>query len=96
MLTILNVDRGQGLNNAIHDAANLARQIKEKGVKSPSAGDFSAITAYEQELWQRGKEAVIASNDNSLSTHDWNKLLKSPLFTAGLRQKLVPEEPRAE
>ena len=85
------IDRGQGLNNAIHDVANLARQIKDKGAK-PHSALVSALAAYEQEMWQRGKEAVITSNENSLSTHNWKELLKSPLFTAGLQQKLLPED----
>lgn len=81
-------DRGQGLNNAIHDVASLARAIKDKGLPVSAA----AVTAYEQEMWQRGREAVEASNQNSLATHDWDTLLQSPLFTSGLAQKVVPKQ----
>ncbi|KAI9845094.1 MAG: hypothetical protein M1837_005098 [Sclerophora amabilis] len=84
--------RGQGLNNAIHDAANLTRQLKEVRDTASTDAVASAITAYEQELWQRGKEAVLASNANSKSVHNWSELLQSPLFTAGLKQKIVREE----
>ncbi|KAF2192840.1 FAD/NAD(P)-binding domain-containing protein [Zopfia rhizophila CBS 207.26] len=75
------------LNNAILDAASFARQIKPLDSKLP--GSLSAAaTAYEKELWQRGKEAVETSNLNSMSIHDWEKLKESPLFQAGLKQKL--------
>ncbi|KAL1967229.1 hypothetical protein VTN77DRAFT_3520 [Rasamsonia byssochlamydoides] len=78
--------RGQGLNNAILDAASLGRQIaqlKDKSVDSLAA----AVAAYEKEVWERGKEAVEVSNVNSLSIHNWEQLQNSPLFTAGLKQK---------
>jgi 2-polyprenyl-6-methoxyphenol hydroxylase-like FAD-dependent oxidoreductase len=84
-------DRGQGLNNAIHDVATLARELKKQGTASQSAV-ASALAAYEQEVWQRGKEAVVSSYHNTISLHNWEMLLNSPLFTAGIKQKVVPEE----
>ena len=75
------LDRGQGLNNAIQDVALLARQIKEKGFTA------AAVDGYEDEMLPRAREAVISSNDNSMSVHDWSKLLQSPLFTTGLKSK---------
>lgn len=87
-------DRGQGLNNAIHDAAVLGQELKKRGVASQSDVS-SAVTAYEEEMWPRGKEAVMSSNHNSLSTHNWSTLLNSPIFTAGLKQKVVPEDSKS-
>ncbi|KAK4613996.1 FAD-dependent monooxygenase cctM [Fulvia fulva] len=72
--------RGQGLNNAIHDVALLARQLKEHGSTT------EALNSYEQEMIPRARDAVIGSTDNSLATHDWSKLVQSPLFTKGLSQ----------
>jgi 2-polyprenyl-6-methoxyphenol hydroxylase-like FAD-dependent oxidoreductase len=88
-------DRGQGLNNAIHDAATLGQELKKSGVASQSDVS-SAIAAYEEEMCARGKEAVLSSNQNSLSTHNWSTLLQSPLFTAGLKQKVVPGDSKSD
>lgn len=74
-------DRGQGLNNAIHDVALLARKTKEHGFTP------KAINEYEAEMIPRAREAVTGSQGNSLAVHDWEKLLQSPLFTTGLKQK---------
>ena len=73
--------RGQGLNNSIHDVALLAQKTAEHGFTP------AAVSAYEEEMLPRAREAVITSNQNSEATHDWNTLLQSPLFTTWLRQK---------
>ncbi|PIA96428.1 hypothetical protein CB0940_10405 [Cercospora beticola] len=73
--------RGQGLNNAILDVGLLAQQIGEKGFTA------EAIEAYEQEMIPRAQEAVKTSNENSEGTHDWEKLMQSPLMKMGLKQK---------
>lgn len=94
---IVFADRGQGLNNAILDAASLNRQIQialqEKNKNNNKSVDYSplaaAVAAYERKLWERGKEAVESSNLNSLAIHDWEKLQKSPLFAAGLKREIV-------
>lgn len=75
------IDRGQGLNNAIHDAASLARATKEHGFTQ------AAIKTYEDEVVPRGKDAVIASKANTIAIHDWNTLLESPLFKMGVKAK---------
>ena len=74
-------DRGQGLNNAIYDVALLARKVKEKGFTP------EAFSEYENEMIPRARDAVVGSKANSLAVHDWDTLLKSPLFTTGLKQK---------
>jgi hypothetical protein len=43
-----------------------------------------AVMKYEEELWPRGNEAVIASKENTNMLHDWESLWKSPLFVAGV------------
>ncbi|KAF2841943.1 hypothetical protein M501DRAFT_998155 [Patellaria atrata CBS 101060] len=52
----------------------------------------TAVKGYEEEMWVRGREAVLGSNENSLAIHDWSQLQKSPLFTSGLKQKIAREE----
>ncbi|RYP19110.1 hypothetical protein DL765_003526 [Monosporascus sp. GIB2] len=72
--------RGQGLNNAIHDVASLSKNLREGGLSR------EAVSAYEREMWQRGKEAVVSSNQNSMDTHNWDTLMQSALLRAGAKQ----------
>ena len=46
----------------------------------------AAVKRYETELFPRGKEAVIASNENTNAVHDWSTMMESPLFKEGLRK----------
>ena len=81
-LTSAMLDRGQGLNNAVHDAANFCRALYEYtcGV------DFreEKISAYEKELVERGRKAVTSSGQNSLMLHDMEKMKMAPLFISGV------------
>jgi hypothetical protein len=43
-----------------------------------------AVMKYEEELWPRGNDAVIASKENTNMIHDWESLWRSPLFVEGL------------
>ena len=43
-----------------------------------------ALSDYEKEMQQRGREAVISSGQNSIMVHDWELLKKSPVFTMGV------------
>jgi 2-polyprenyl-6-methoxyphenol hydroxylase-like FAD-dependent oxidoreductase len=69
------------LNNAIHDSASLARAVKEHGFTA------AAVTAYEEEMIPRGREAVLGGRGNTMAVHDWKSLLESPLFKVGLKAK---------
>ena len=77
-----NLDRGQGLNNGVLDAAFLCQALNEH------CRDDKPITevleAYEKEMQERGRAAVISSGENSLMVHDWEQLKASPIFTMGL------------
>ncbi|KAL8738246.1 MAG: hypothetical protein Q9181_000926 [Wetmoreana brouardii] len=75
--------RGQGLNNAIHDAAHLCNALNEHHAKGVPMSE--ALAVYEKEMQERGRAAVISSGENSLMVHDWEQLRKSPVFTMGLR-----------
>ncbi|PQE18137.1 fad binding domain-containing protein [Rutstroemia sp. NJR-2017a BBW] len=75
--------RGQGLGNAIADAASFQQYVRE--MKQYTAEELAeAVMKYEEELWPRGNEAVIASKENTNMIHDWESLWKSPLFVEGL------------
>ncbi|PQE32699.1 fad binding domain-containing protein [Rutstroemia sp. NJR-2017a WRK4] len=61
--------RCQGLDNAIADAASFQQYVKE--MKQYTAEELAeAVMKYEEELWPRGNEAVIASNENTNMIHD--------------------------
>ena len=47
----------------------------------------AAVKRYEAELIPRGKEAVLASNENTNAVHDWKTMMDSPLFKGGLAQE---------
>lgn len=78
------IDRGQGLNNAIHDAARLGSALKEVCQEGTPLVD--AIDVYEKEVVARGHEAVISSGQNSMMVTDWNQLKESPIFKVGVQQ----------
>ena len=83
ILIISAIDRGQGLNNGILDAAYLCRALSQhaRGEKPIT----EVLTMYEKEMQERGREAVISSGENSLMIHDWKRLKLSPIFTMGLK-----------
>jgi 2-polyprenyl-6-methoxyphenol hydroxylase-like FAD-dependent oxidoreductase len=79
-------DRGQGLNNAITDVAELLRHLQN--MKEQTLEELrKAILAYEKDLWPRGREAVLDSNKNTNVVHDWSTLTQSPLFTGGMAKE---------
>ncbi len=90
------LDRGQGLNNAITDAADFLAHLREMKEHTPEEL-AAAVKRYEVELWPRGHAAVMASHENTNAVHDWNTMLQSPLFTSGLvKDKQVQERLAAE
>lgn len=79
----MRTDRGQGLQNAITDAVSLLQHVRE--MKAPTREALAgAVKNYEKELWPRGNEAVLASEDNTNMVHDWESMLRSPLFVGGM------------
>lgn len=79
------LDRGQGLNNAVHDAAYIGRALAS--VCNDGTALDEAICGYEKEVVERGHEAVVSSGENALMLVDWEKLRESPIFKAGFKQK---------
>lgn len=84
-LLISRVDRGQGLNNAISDAAYMLEKVSSA---SPLTRESlsAAVAEYEREMIVRGKEAVEMNNVNSLTIHKWETLLESPIMTIGVKK----------
>jgi hypothetical protein len=46
----------------------------------------SAIEKYEAEMKARAREEVRISVMNTTMLHDWEKVMKSPVMTAGLKK----------
>ena len=88
-------DRGQGLNNAISDAADFLAHLRAMKAQTPEEL-AAAVKRYEAQLWPRGHEAVLASHENTNAVHDWNTMMQSPLFTAGLAKVTKTGEPLKE
>lgn len=81
-------DRGQGLQNAITDAVSLLQQLRDMAAPTREAL-ADAVRKYEEELWPRGKEAVLASEENTNMVHDWDSMLQSPLFVGGMARNVA-------
>ncbi|KAL8811884.1 MAG: hypothetical protein Q9223_003883 [Gallowayella weberi] len=82
--------RGQGLNNAILDAAFLCRSLQKHVQDKVSL--TVVLAEYEKEMQERGRAAVISSGENSLMVHDWEQLKQSPVFNIGLKALPKPGE----
>ncbi|KAK7052880.1 hypothetical protein VNI00_004200 [Paramarasmius palmivorus] len=80
-------DRGQGLNNAILDVASLQAALREHYKPGDTESFKRALELYEPDVWKRGREAVILSDENSEEVHNWDKLKQSSLFKHGAKQR---------
>lgn len=84
--------RGQGLNNAITDAASLQEKLASFNDHPVTYATLaSAIDAYEAELVPRGRTAVEVNNLNTATTHNWETVLESPIMKFGSRPDAVVE-----
>ncbi|KAF5023033.1 hypothetical protein F66182_4917 [Fusarium sp. NRRL 66182] len=73
--------RAQGLNNALEDAGRYVGAIRQVLIEG---GDRSEIMAkYNDDVYQRGKEAIETSADQMYACHNWDTLMDSPLFKKG-------------
>ncbi|KAI4162500.1 MAG: hypothetical protein LQ342_003915 [Letrouitia transgressa] len=75
-------DRGQGLSNAIADAAKLCKAL-EGHVRGGKPID-EVLTAYENEVVERGQKAVVSSYENSMMVTDWEQVKESAIFKMGI------------
>ncbi|PQE03985.1 fad binding domain-containing protein [Rutstroemia sp. NJR-2017a BVV2] len=75
--------RGQGLNNAIQDAANYVAVIRKINDGADCAAE---ITAYDAEVLERGKREIGISYVSTVSTHDVIKFKDGPLYKMGIKR----------
>jgi len=66
------IDRGEGANHGLMDAANLAGALK--AVCDGKVSLREAVDAYETEVRKRTVPAVILSREACLDAHDWRKI----------------------
>jgi 2-polyprenyl-6-methoxyphenol hydroxylase-like FAD-dependent oxidoreductase len=76
--------RGQGLNNAVQDAARFVAAMIE--VAEGKVGLQEAVDGYDQEVWERGTLEVGISLKQTMGIHNWETLMQSPMVKMGMRQ----------
>jgi 2-polyprenyl-6-methoxyphenol hydroxylase-like FAD-dependent oxidoreductase len=76
--------RGQGLNNAIEDAATLVNELSAvaKGEKSLAI----AVEMYEKEMKERTLEEIPISIKQAYLVHNFDTLLEAPFFKLGMHK----------
>ncbi|KAJ8070310.1 hypothetical protein OCU04_000690 [Sclerotinia nivalis] len=82
--------RGQGLNNAIQDAANYVEAIKK--IKEGKISSIEAISAYDIEVFARGKLEINISAASAVAVHDIDSFKQGPLYKIGINQPNVVDE----
>jgi 2-polyprenyl-6-methoxyphenol hydroxylase-like FAD-dependent oxidoreductase len=82
--------RGQGLNNALQDAANFVRAVKS--VDAGEKGLNDAIDEYDKEVLERGMLEMSISLKQTLFIHNWETVMESPMVKMGMRQAGKEEE----
>ena len=69
------------------DAFCLLQHVRE--MKESTKEELGlAVGKYEKEMWPRGAEAVLDSQENTRLLHDWNTIFESPLFRGAMAQKV--------
>ena len=74
-------DRGQGLNNALQDSAEIIDAVKS--VVFDGKPLKAAIDEYEEEMQPRGVKAAELSLQTAEMGAAWNKFTESPIFKLG-------------
>jgi 2-polyprenyl-6-methoxyphenol hydroxylase-like FAD-dependent oxidoreductase len=77
--------RGQGLNHAICDAANLVAAMSKVQKGELSLKD--AVSDYDAEMIKRGGDEVQVSLVNTQMFHDWKTVMQSPLISKSVGRR---------
>lgn len=75
------IERGQGMNHGIADAASLVRKLKSALTDHSSIKN--AISAYNAEMIERAGDEVATSKENTEMLHDWSRMMNSPIMQRG-------------
>ncbi|KAI9796417.1 MAG: hypothetical protein M1833_006189 [Piccolia ochrophora] len=76
--------RGQGLNHAICDAANLVEALAN--VQRGDVAREDAITTYDREVVRRGADEVTSSKHTALAMFNWDVFMESPMIKMALKK----------
>ncbi|KIW00539.1 hypothetical protein, variant [Verruconis gallopava] len=86
--------RAQGLNNALQDAHNYVQALV--AVRDGKRSLSEAITAYGDEVFERGAAENKLSNMWGPVLHNWDALMNTPMMKQGYGQTKKTEEPKPE
>jgi 2-polyprenyl-6-methoxyphenol hydroxylase-like FAD-dependent oxidoreductase len=78
-------DRGQGVNNAIQDAANFVDALVK--IKDGASVE-QVMAAYDDEILERGQREIALSITQTIASHSVETFVNGPLATIGLKQKV--------
>ena len=76
--------RGQGLNNALQDAAVLAEELK--AVKANEKSLSEAVAAFEKDMKQRTLQEIPISIAQAQMVHSYDTLMNAPFFKHGMNK----------
>lgn len=75
------IERGQGLNHGIADAASLVTKLKSALDGHSNVKD--AVKSYNTEMIERAGDEVVTSKENTEMLHDWSRMMDSPIMQRG-------------
>ena len=76
--------RGQGLNNALQDAAELVEQLG--AVKDRKKTFAEAVVAYEKDMKERTLQEIPISIMQAQMVHSYDTLMQAPFFKMGMNK----------
>lgn len=76
--------RGQGLNNALEDAAKLVDELT--AVAKGQKGREAALISYEEDMRQRASVEMPMSIAQAQMVHSFNTLINAPFFKHGMHK----------
>jgi 2-polyprenyl-6-methoxyphenol hydroxylase-like FAD-dependent oxidoreductase len=86
--------RGQGLNNALQDAAVLAEELK--AVKANEKSLSEAVAAFEKDMKQRTLQEIPISIAQAQMVHSYDTLMNAPFFKHGMNKYREEQEAKGE
>ncbi len=82
--------RGQGLNNALQDAAKLVDELKDLDKSARPLSD--AIADYEKEMKERALTEMKVSILQAETVHNWDRLMEAPFIKHGMNKYREEQE----
>ena len=77
-------DRGQGLNNALEDAARYVSTLSDVFAGKQALSD--AIAAYDEEMRPRGAAEIATTQKQAFAMHHWDAMMDSPIAKHGFQK----------